>query len=277
MICHETHCHSVYSGDVDKRRGASIDLLAARACELGLGSIAVTDHLEIDQTMGNIFPPLDNDGIRRDILAAKEKYKGRTEVVYGVELAQACHKMQKTQEILAEYKYDFIIGSVHCVRGFPDFSDMEYSAVSDPMLAHSWELYLAEMREMVEWGGFDTLAHITYPYRYFHRHGRENIIKVHEKGREQFEPVLRRIIEKGIALEVNTSGLRQNDGCTFPHEDLIRFYRELGGELVTVGSDAHYACDLAADIPRIYELLASLGFKAVLTFRERKPVYRDLS
>lgn len=276
MKIHETHCHSLNSGDVDKSRGASIDALCARAAELGLGSIAVTDHLEIDQTMGNIFPPLDNEGIRRDIYAAKEKYKGKLEVVYGVELAQACHKMQKTQDILAEYKYDFIIGSVHCVRGFPDFSDMEYQSVSDQMLAHSWDLYLAEMREMVEWGGFDTLAHITYPYRYFHRHGRENIINVYEKGREQFEPVLKRIIEKGIALEVNTSGLRQRDGCTFPHTDLIKFYRELGGELVTVGSDAHYACDLASDIADIYKLLKELGFENAVTFRERKPVYHKL-
>jgi histidinol-phosphatase (PHP family) len=276
MQIHETHCHSLYSGDVDKTRGASIDALCARACELGLGSVAVTDHLEIDQTMGNIFPPLDNEGIRRDVTAAKEKYSGKTEVVYGVELAQACHKMSKTQSILDEYKYDFIIGSVHCVRGFPDFSDMEYPAVSDSTLAHSWELYLAEMNEMVDWGGFDTLAHITYPYRYFHRHGREAIINVFEKGREQFEPVLRKIIHKGIALEVNTSGLRQHDGCTFPHTDLIKFYRELGGELVTVGSDAHYACDLAADIRETYLLLKELGFGSVVTFRERKPVFRDI-
>ena len=276
MHIHETHCHSVYSGDVDKARGGTIDRLYARAAELGLGSLAVTDHLEIDQTMGNIFPPLDNDGIRRDIYAAKEKYKGKVEVVYGVELAQACHKMRKTQEILNEYKYDYIIGSVHCVRNFPDFSDMEYPAVSDQVLAHSWELYLAEMREMVEWGGFDTPAHITYPYRYFHRHGREGVIKVFEKGREQFEPVLKMIIEKGIALEVNTSGLRQNDGCTFPHTDLIKFYRELGGELVTVGSDAHYPRDIAADIPQTYSLLKELGFVSTVTFRERKPVYHDL-
>ena len=276
MKIHETHCHSLYSGDVDKTRGASIDSLCARAAELGLGSIAVTDHLEIDQTMGNIFPPLDNAGIRRDIYAAKEKYNGKLEVVYGVELAQACHKMQKTLDIIAEYKYDFIIGSVHCVRGFPDFSDMEYQAVSDQMLAHAWDLYLAEQRELVEWGSFDTLAHITYPYRYFHRHGRENIINVYEKGREQFEPVLKRIIEKGIALEVNTSGLRQHDGCTFPHTDLIKFYRELGGELVTVGSDAHYACDLASDIADTYGLLKELGFGSVVTFRERKPVYHKL-
>ena len=79
MTIHDSHCHSIYSGDVDKTRGASIDGMYARACELGLGSLAVTDHLEIDQLMGNVYPPLDNEGIRRDITAAREKYAGKIE------------------------------------------------------------------------------------------------------------------------------------------------------------------------------------------------------
>lgn len=276
MIIHETHCHSIYSGDVDKTKGSSIDGIYAKAYELGLGSLAVTDHLEINQMMGRIFPPLDHEGIKRDITAAREKYAGKVEVVYGVELAQPCHNPEKTANILSKYKYDFIIGSVHCVRGFPDYSDMEYEHMSDAVLAHAWDLYLDEMKELIEFGNFDTLAHITYPYRYYHRNGREGVIKVFENGREMFEPILKRIIEKGICLEVNTSGLRQHDGTTFPQTDLVKFYRELGGELVTVGSDAHYACDIAADIADTYALLASLGFDHVCTFRERKPVYREI-
>lgn len=275
-MLHESHCHSLYSGDVDQKRGSSIEGLCQRALELRLSSIAVTDHLEIDQQMGNIFPPLDNEGIRRDIYTAKEKYKGVLEVIYGTELAQACHDLRKTAKVVGEYKYDFIIGSVHAVRGFPDFSDMEYPVVSDAILGHAWELYLSEMNELVDWGGFDTLAHITYPYRYFKRNGREGIINVFEKGREYYEPILKKIISKGIALEVNTSGLRQGAGTTFPHIDLIKFYRELGGEMLTVGSDAHYACDLAADIPATYETLKSLGFENIVTFRERKPVFHKL-
>ena len=276
MKIHETHCHSIYSGDVNKQKGASIDQIYERACELGLGSLAVTDHLEIHQMMGRIFPPLDNDGIKHDIEEAKQKYAGKVEVVYGVELAQPCHDFEKTDRILSKYKYDFIIGSVHCVRGFPDYSDMEYDKVSDKILYHAWELYLSEMKELVEFGNFDTLAHITYPYRYYHRNGREGVIKVFENGREMFEPILKRIIEKGICLEVNTSGIRQHDGTTFPQTDLIKFYRELGGENVTVGSDAHYACDIASDIKDTYELLKEIGFTHVCTFRERKPVYREL-
>lgn len=276
MTIHDSHCHSIYSGDVDKTRGASIDGMYARACELGLGSLAVTDHLEIDQLMGNVYPPLDNEGIRRDITAAREKYAGKVEVIYGVELAQPCHDLEKAEKLLSEYKHDFIVGSVHRVREFPDYSDMEYENMSDAMLKRAWDLYLVEMKELIEYGNIDTLAHITYPYRYFHRNGREHVIKVFENGREMFEPILKRIIEKGICLEVNTSGLRQRDGTTFPQIDLIRFYRELGGEHITVGSDAHYACDIGADIGNVYALLKEIGFDHICTFRERKPVYRDI-
>ncbi|NLN55255.1 MAG: histidinol-phosphatase HisJ family protein [Clostridiales bacterium] len=273
---HETHCHSRYSGDVDKQKGGTIDDLCRQAVNIGLESIAVTDHLEIQQIMGNIFPPLDNEGIFKDITKAKEKYKGVLEVVYGVELAQACHDLEKTDNILAKYKYDYIIGSVHAVRGFPDFSDMEYSAVPDRILKHAWELYVSELEELADWGNIDTLAHITYPYRYFKRHSRENLINLFEKGREYFEPILRKIIKKGIALEVNTSGLWQDTGISFPHNDLIMFYKELGGKMVTVGSDAHYPGDLAKCIPQTYSVLKDLGFETVITFRERKPVFHKL-
>lgn len=273
---HEQHCHSNYSGDVDKAKGSSIDGMCQRALELGLGSIAITDHLEIDQTMGNIFPPLDNEGIKRDIFEAKEKYKGQLEVVYGVELAQAMHKKEKTKAILEKYDYDYIIGSVHCVRSFPDFSDMDYDAVSDKLLSHAWELYIEETKEMISWGQFSTLAHITYPYRYYSRHGREHLLNIFENGREIYEPILKAIIEKGIALEVNTSGIRQNANTTFPHTDIVRFYRELGGELVTVGSDAHYACDIAANIGDTYAVLKDIGFNTIVTFRDKKPVYRKI-
>lgn len=273
---HETHCHSRYSGDVDKERGGTIDDLCRRAVEIGLESLAITDHLEIQQTMGNIFPPLDNEGILRDITKAKEKYQGTLEVVYGTELAQACHDMAKTQSILSKYKYDFIIGSAHAVRGFPDFSDMEYANVSDATLKHTWELYLCELEELVDWGNIDTLAHITYPYRYFKRHGREGVIKLFEKDKEYFEVILKKIIQKGIALEVNTSGLWQDTGVTFPHNELILFYKELGGKLITVGSDAHYPKDLANGIKAANENLKSLGFEHIVTFRQRQPVFHKL-
>ena len=73
---HDCHTHSLYSEDVDKQRGSSIDAMAARALEIGLASIAITDHLEIDNVGSPLHEPLDSDGIRRDVMAAKEKYEG---------------------------------------------------------------------------------------------------------------------------------------------------------------------------------------------------------
>ncbi|MFA7099513.1 MAG: histidinol-phosphatase HisJ family protein [Eubacteriales bacterium] len=273
---HEQHCHSIYSGDVDQKTGATIDLLCQRAAELGLSSVAITDHLEIQQVIGCIFPPLDHEGILRDITAAKAKFEGKTHVIHGLELAQACHDIEETESILSKYKFDFIIGSVHAVRGFPDFSEMDYGSLSESMLKKSWDAYLSELSELVSWGGFDTLAHITYPYRYIKEYGRGSDINLFEKGRDYFETPLKRIIEKGIALEVNTSGLRQSAGVTFPHSDLIKFYRELGGSLVTVGSDAHRAADLALGIKDTYKELISCGFTHIVTFEDRKPRFHRL-
>ena len=180
---------------MDKQKGGTIDDLCRQAVNIGLESIAVTDHLEIQQITGNIFPPLDNEGIFKDITKAKEKYKGVLEVVYGVELAQACHDLEKTDNILAKYKYDYIIGSVHAVRGFPDFSDMEYSAVP----TESWNMPEALCFRLGAGGlKHNALAHITYPYRYFKQHSRENLINLFEKGREYFEPQERLLKESPL-------------------------------------------------------------------------------
>jgi histidinol-phosphatase (PHP family) len=124
---------------------------------------------------------------------------------------------------------------------------------------------------------FCTLAHITYPYRYFKFGGREHLLALEETGRELFEDILKTVIDKGISLEVNTSGLRQGLGQTLPNTDLIKFYKELGGELITVGSDAHHARDLGADIKETAELLKSLGFKYITRYKDRKPYMQKLN
>ncbi|MEG2003731.1 MAG: histidinol-phosphatase HisJ family protein, partial [Clostridia bacterium] len=253
-------------GDVDKSRGATIDQMAEKAIEIGLESLAVTDHLEIQQLLGTIFPPLDNDGIKRDIFAAKEKYKGKLNLIYGVELAQMMHDIKKTQALLEIYPFEYIIGSVHAIRGYHDFSEYPYDEASDETLLKMWDIYLSEMKEMLSWGCFDVLAHITYPYRYYKYFHREQLLKIEKNGKEYFEDIFKTIIQKGIALEINTSGLRQGLGCTLPNSDLAKFYYELGGRLISVGSDAHYTCDIGKNISDAYEMCRQIGFKTVTVF-----------
>lgn len=274
---HDCHTHSVYSEDVDKEKGSSIDAMAARAIELGLKSLAVTDHLEIHKVVYPDYHKLDSAAIRRDVMAAKEKYAGRLNLIYGVELAQMMHHPEITEKWLKDYEYEYIIGSAHTLRGCPDFSCVDFfSGHSDDELKAFWYAYLDELREMLAAGGFDVLAHITYPTRYYKLLGKSYIIDIDNKGREYFEDILKTVIDKGIALEINTSGLRQDLGITLPGRDLAEFYYELGGRELSFGSDAHYSCDLGKGLRDGYEMCRDIGFKYVMVIENGEKKHYSL-
>ena len=262
----DLHMHSQYSGDIAAGKGSSVDELCRRAEELGLSAIAITDHCDIDGIYEGYFPPLDFDAVKADILRAKEKYAGRLDVVYGLELGQGINMKELSEQTMEKYGFEFVIGSVHAVRGIIDFYNVEYDKKSDEELRGLLEQYIEELYELIEWGHFDTLAHITYPYRYFLRNGRGYLLPDAEGEKKMFGGVLAALIASGKPLEVNTSGIRQGMGCPLPDYGLLEYYRSLGGRLVTVGSDAHSARDVGADIPQVYEMLEKAGFETVCGF-----------
>lgn len=259
--------HSQYSGDIPPGEGASVDALCARAVETGLTTIAVTDHCDIDGIYEGYFPPLDFEGVRRDVNAAKEKYANRLTLLYGLELGQGPHMKAQAEETLERCRFEYVIGSVHAVRGIIDFSSVEYDKMSDDRLRGLLAQYIEELYELIEWGRFSTLAHITYPYRYYRKHGRAYLLPQDtESELAMFDGVLRALIAAGKPLEVNTSGLRQGMGCPLPDYELLAHYYRLGGRKLTVGSDAHYLRDVGAGIPEVCERLRGLGFETVCTF-----------
>jgi len=106
----------------------------------------------------------------------------------------------------------------------------------------------------------DTLGHLTYPVRYMKRAGKDIDIK---KYYADISQIYKRLIENDIALEINTSGIRQGAGMTFPDEGLLRLYYDAGGRAITVGSDAHYSKDIGADIDTALGMARNIGFRYV--------------
>jgi len=124
---------------------------------------------------------------------------------------------------------------------------------------------------VAEHTNFDSLGHLDYIIRYLP----DSVSLIKDYAVRDYmdfiEEILRTLISRGQALEVNTAGLRK--GLSFPHpkEEILRLYKELGGELLTLGSDAHYPKDVGADIKRCAELLKACGFKYYAAYKERKP------
>ena len=138
-----------------------------------------------------------------------------------------------------------------------------------------FDLYLDELQQIASMDFYDVLAHLGYGRRYMWRDGVDAAMTLSRFG-EKIERLLRTVIEKGKGLELNCSGIR--DGCgPFPGEEILRLYRDLGGEIITVGSDAHRPEDAAKGIRAGYEILQCCGFDYITVFRQRKPEWIKLN
>ena len=134
--------------------------------------------------------------------------------------------------------------------------------------------YWAEEQEVIAWGQFDSLGHLTYPLRYIE--GDHGIPVDLSRHREAIDGIFRALIDAGKALEVNTSGYRQKIGRPLPDLPLVKRYRELGGELVTLGSDAHTTADLGRGIAEGMEMLREAGFRYFTVYERHKPLLLPL-
>ena len=153
--------------------------------------------------------------------------------------------------------------------GKPDFYYIEYDKMDISDIHALLEEYFCEILQMCRHDCFDTLGHLTYPLRYIE--GEYGI----KPEMHRFDDIIREIfctvIQNGRAIEINTSGYRQKYSKPFPEEKYLRLYRELGGELITIGSDAHRLSDIGAGIDQGEELLRSCGFRYLTLFKGRKP------
>lgn len=185
----------------------------------------------------------------------------------GMELGEPNHAPALAARAAADPELDLVLGSLHNLRHTEDFYYIQYES-EEQCLALD-RRYLAELREIAAMDCFDVMAHIGYTSRYMHRQGRSTQITA-ETFPEELRALLTALIERGKGIEVNVSGLREGH-TTYPNASVLRLYRELGGEIVTVGSDAHTPADAGVGVREGFELLRSLGFAYVACFKKRKP------
>ncbi len=254
---HHTHSHASFDGE------ATVNELCLAALSAGLTELAITDHYDMDGIAEGYYPSFDAEKIRCEIDHAQEQFAGKLTVLHGLELGQSYYDPTLVPSIRQETAAQVIVGSVHNLIGVPDFAFLRYEEMPDALIAQLFDRYITGLEQTVQIKQIDILAHLTYPVRYLLRSGRTFSTAPWEN---RFRRLFHTMIETGICLEVNTSGLRQGLGCTFPDESLLRLYRDCGGRAITLGSDAHRAADVGADILRCYPWLQHLGFTEITAF-----------
>ncbi len=240
--------------------------LCEQAVDLGLRAVAFTDHLEMDFYREKRF---DRTALQSffEVAKARNSFRGKLIVCVGVELGQPLYNLEEAEELLGRMPYDFVIGSVHNLRGMEDFWYLDYKEHDIDKLLRE---YFDELLAMAQWGKFDTLAHLTYPLRYIV--GEQGFPVDMARYSGQVDAILSAVIAADKALEINTSGLRQKLKNTTPDESIVRRFKELGGKYITIGSDAHYAQHLGAGVPEGMALAQRCGFTSVTLYQNREPV-----
>lgn len=261
----DSHIHSNCSFDGHN----SITELGTKANDLGHLYFAITDHCECDQ-YNDLKHNYKTSSLRahREMLEAKKDFPN---MIMGIELGQPLQNLEAANEVL-ERDYDFVMASLHNISGMTDFYTWgNVSGNFDEHLA----CYLKEIKEMVRWGRFDALAHLSYPIRYLRDENGNNLNfnNFHKEITEIFEIM----IEKNIALEINCAGSKPT-GCGFliPDLTLIKLYKSIGGKLVTIGSDTHRLEYLSLGIENGMESLLEAGFTHYAVFIKHKAVMIEI-
>ncbi len=266
----DLHTHTHFSHDCN----ADIDALCQSAIASGVSVLALTDHFDVWEIPTHKGSTYDAATAYGEVCKAKKRYADKLQVLYGIELGEPVEFADEARALLAEYPFEFVIGSLHQIPNAHDFyfSWGESNPTSEQMFA-DFSDYLDALAEVAEFPNIHTLAHITYPLRYAAKVGKIFAI---DRFLPAFDRVFRTLIRRGVALEINTSGLRQTIGKTMPDENLLRRYYDMGGRRITIGSDAHRPDDIGAGIAETISVLRDIGFRDVMTVRAGAPAFLPL-
>ncbi|MBQ8170465.1 MAG: histidinol-phosphatase HisJ family protein [Oscillospiraceae bacterium] len=260
----DCHIHSTLSPDGND----SPETMARRAFELGIKHFTLTDHIENEKLSSWGYAEAMEKSLevyRR----LKAEYEGRMNVYFGAELGQALYDLPQAEAILERYDYDFVLGSQHRTKSYarvdrlPDDDTVKYAYLDE---------YFEELLALAEWGRFCSLSHLTFPLRFISGDVGGGELDI-TRYCSVIDKILDTIIKKDIALEVNSSGIRKGLHVPMPGMEYVKRYRDRGGRMITVGSDAHRAEDVGADIPQCLEGLREIGFSEICVFSKKQPIF----
>mgnify|MGYP001217451323 FL=1 len=242
------------------------------AIEKGLQVIGISDHAPyLASEEDHPFPRIamaksEFPRYVAEVLELKEQYRGRIDVLLGVESDFFPEHVQLYREVYAQYPFDYIIGSVHHSGGDRIFNRKRFQGLSDEQKLEMKETYYDLILQSARSGMFQILGHVDAMKVYFTDMG-----QVHTPAVDR---ALQGIAECGAAIELNTSGLN-TCGSWYPADDLLERACYYGVE-VTFGSDAHRPSRVADDWEAASERLKEIGFRRWVYFKNKQKHYVPL-
>jgi histidinol-phosphatase (PHP family) len=256
-MLHDYHLHSDFSCDCKYPMAE----MCRGAINNGLSEIGFTDHYDLHpgESCPEWFRPEDWFA---ELERCRNEFAGQLILRAGIEIGEPHIYQTQAQAMINRLPFDYVLGSLHWV-GSETIFDPNYFRRPQ---AEAYRLFFEELERTTRLGGFDILSHFDVPVRTGWDVYGEYDPRRYE---DAIRPVLKNCIEHGIALDINTKGLRSKCNVLTPGLDILRWYAEMGGERVALGSDAHQPMYVGANFKDAIEAIRAAGLKYLTWFEGR--------
>lgn len=253
------HIHTKFSADSE----ADPRLHILKAIEMGLDEICFTDHQDF------CYPKTSFDLNVKDYLAElkllKEEYKDMIKIKIGVEVGLDLDFIDEINAFVDGYDFDYVIGSIHVIKQTEFFDPAEYFINKTKEEAHK-EFFMNTLECVKAFDCFNCLGHLDYIVRYGPY---EDKTVNHELYQDIIDEIFRVLIGKNKGIEVNTSGYKDLKTCGFPNFKQVERFYQLGGRIITVGTDSHTSDRIGEHVDKVISEYQRIGFDDVSTFTKR--------
>lgn len=267
MFLADYHVHSNFSSDCQ----VPMEMMVQQAIRMGLKELVFTDHVDYDYPDTQFPFMIDYDAYLRTFYPLKEKYRDQIDLILGVEVGLQPHLQTKIQSFLTQYPFDFVIGSTHVVDRLDLYNGDFFKGKEQK---NAYLRYFEDVMNSVSlFREFHVYGHLDYIIRYG-----DYIEKTlsYIDFKDIIDEILKLLIANQQGIEINTSGYRYKLNQTHPQFSILKRYKELGGEILTIGSDAHSPEYIAAYFGIAYDLLKQAGYKAITRYKNRQPTWIDI-
>ncbi|MGL4969485.1 MAG: histidinol-phosphatase HisJ family protein [Fusobacteriaceae bacterium] len=265
MFISDYHIHSSFSADSKE----NLDDIIERAVEIGLQEIAITDHYDLDSPQEQEGFILDIPRYFKKLQEAKESYKDKIDIKVGIEIGSQPQIYDDLNLLVDSYDWDFVLSSLHTVDR-TDVAFPQFFAEKTREEAHN-RYFEAVLDSVERFKNYSVMSHLDFITRYGGKEYRHMDLAKHW---DIIDEILKKIISSNRGIEINTSGFRYGEDRTYPSDEILKRYFQLGGEIVTVGSDAHKKEDICRDFDRVYDFLESIGVKYISSFKNREVSFK---
>lgn len=264
MFIADYHTHCNFSDDSD----TPMEDMVKKAISVGLKQIAFTDHVDYDYPNYDYSVAVDYEKYLKVFPKLKDNYKDKIKLILGVEIGLQPHLKSEIENTCDNVDFDFIISSTHVVDRMDLYNGDFFEGKSKE---EAYRRYFEDVFDNIKiHDRFDVYGHLDYVNRYGEYSDKTLDYNLYS---DIIDEILKLLIKKGKGIELNTSGYRYKLNHTHPTKAVLKRYRQLGGEIITVGSDAHDTENIALHFKDAYELLKEVGFKYITLFEKRKPEF----